>query len=165
MRDADRRDACIVYDTPYNVWTSHEPFQYRGEVVSFADETHGWRLGPGFELPPSLVLIGCAVLPDAPVRDHAEKLVAAWPRNRPRGVALGEILHERTGGIAESRFAAMCIDKHVGIDGDHRVPGSPYIRSRSSGQERLARGSGAEASPTRQSGSRYGRCCAADARA
>lgn len=27
VRDADRCDTCIVYDTPDNVWASHEPFQ------------------------------------------------------------------------------------------------------------------------------------------
>ena len=41
MRHADRCDACIVDDTPDYVWPSHEPFKYRGEVVSFANETHG----------------------------------------------------------------------------------------------------------------------------
>lgn len=49
----------------------------------------------------------------------------------------------------------MRMDQQRGVNGDHRVPGPPYITSRNSGQEYCSSGSVASGFPVLRSGSLY----------
>ena len=124
VRDANRRDACIVDDPAYHIRTVHDPLQNFNEVVGFADHVVRRRICPSHELAPSMVGRGRLILPDAAVCDHAHELVAARPRDGPSFVALGESNHDVVRRLAQTRFSSVRVNEYVGIDRDQGVPGS-----------------------------------------
>lgn len=65
------------------------------------------------------------VPPDAAVGDDAQELVAARPRDRPRPVVFGKLLHYGVCLVAHFSLSPMSVDKDVGIDRDHRAPEPP----------------------------------------
>ncbi len=43
----------------------------------------------------------------------------------PKPVSFGEFGHDRMRRITHARFTPVRIDQQIGVDGNHRVPGSP----------------------------------------
>ena len=43
----------------------------------------------------------------------------------PRPVSSGEFGQDRTRLVTHPRFTPVRIDRKIGVDGNHRVPGSP----------------------------------------
>ena len=119
------RDSGVVYDASDNVRPLHESLQGLGEIPRFADHPVGWRCVPGMELQPGLLRRCGPVFPDAAIGHHAQELVAARPGNRPGPVSLGKIRQEGVRCLAELGLTAVRVDKDIGVDCDHRVPGSP----------------------------------------
>ena len=125
VRNANGRDSRIVYDSSDHVRPTYESLQGLIEILCFSDHPVGGRCVPGMELQPGLFRRCGVVFPDAAICHHAQELVAARPGNRPGSVALGKIRQEGMCRLAESRFAAVGVDEDIGVDRDHRVPGSP----------------------------------------
>ncbi len=68
-------------------------------------------------------MVLCA--PDATVRHDAQEFVAAWPLIGPGPESFGKSGHDRVRRVTQPRLVPGRKDQQIGVNGDHRVPGSP----------------------------------------
>ncbi len=117
---AKRRDARIMDPRPDDFARADHRPQMRPVLVGFRQQEQSRGSEPHIHLL-DRACDRCRRIENTRMRDYAEKLMNARPRNGPRVAPFRKIVQPAFRDMVKRRFRPMCVDEDIGIDRNHSL--------------------------------------------